>query len=301
MTDAEFATLFRNIVSGQMPYLVNDHFDGLNKIRDGAFPRTSKPGDMNDTVYSYLARFYGSGNDSVFVFPESLSQYGYQWYLGIINAPTSVTYPTTLTTLNGLLCGTTSTTLNSTQITSISGTTSTVYGVRPVANSTLNWNVVSCVNGDASHIVVAPSTVSGSLATEYYINIVLGNMVTNIPDYFLDSTTKCNDSFTIPSSVTTIGKKSLPKDLTSLTIPSSVSTIRGALKVTNANTLTTIRFEQPANMSVSLPTAGSVNGMCYYKSSYNVTIYTDNATIKNYAWSTDNVTATFKHLDGTSW
>ena len=62
-----------------------------------------------------------------------------------------------------------------------------------------------------------------------------------------------------------------------------------------------IKFEQPSGMIVTLPTAGSSTGMLYCKTASSVTIYTDNETIKNYDYATDNVTATIYHLDGSAW
>lgn len=91
--------------------------------------------------------------------------------------------------------------------------------------------------------------------------------------------------------------------LTSVTIPNNVNIIgpsafansSGAMNITNAY------FRQPSGMAVTLPTAGSSKGMFYVKTARNMNVYTDNETIKNYDWATDNITATFYHLDGTAW
>lgn len=55
-------------------------------------------------------------------------------------------------------------------------------------------------------------------------------------------------------------------------------------------------FRQPKEMYVELPQAGDPTGIAYNKDSRAVSIYTDNECIKNYAWATDNVTATFYPL-----
>lgn len=68
-----------------------------------------------------------------------------------------------------------------------------------------------------------------------------------------------------------------------------------------ASALKKLKFEQPNNISVVFPTAGSSTGAFYYKSARTVNIYTDNESVKNYDWATDNITATFYHLDGTAW
>ena len=65
--------------------------------------------------------------------------------------------------------------------------------------------------------------------------------------------------------------------------------------------MATVRFEQPSGMEITLPKAGSTEGMFYSKTARPMDVYTDNETIKNYAWASDNITATFYHLDGTTW
>jgi hypothetical protein len=111
-------------------------------------------------------------------------------------------------------------------------------------------------------------------------------------------------SVTLHSGLLSIGSECFMdqanSNFTSLTIPSTVQTI-GASAFKNTTTLTTLIFEQPANMSLTLPTAGSSTGMGYCKSATQKTIYTDNLQIKNYDWASDNITATFYHLNGTSW
>ena len=109
-------------------------------------------------------------------------------------------------------------------------------------------------------------------------------------------------NITLPNSITSIGKYAFYgcSGLTSITIPSSVTSIENSA-FNNCSNLTTVTFNQPNGMTVSLPTAGSGSGMLYNKTAREVTIYTDNETIKNYDWATDNVTPTFYHLDGTAW
>lgn len=90
--------------------------------------------------------------------------------------------------------------------------------------------------------------------------------------------------------------------LTEINIPSSVTEI--GPKSFSPNTtpkFTKIVFNQPSGVQVEFPTAGSGYGAFYYKSAYSVSIYTDNESVKNYDWASDNVTATFYHLDGTAW
>lgn len=134
-------------------------------------------------------------------------------------------------------------------------------------------------------------------------------------------------SITIPNSVTSIGSSAFQASgLTDITIPNSVTSIgasafKGCSKLTNATIgsgvsnfgasifanssealyIQTIRFNQPSGMAVTLPTAGSSTGMFYCKTASTLTVYTDNETIKNYNYATDNVTPTFYHLDGSAW
>ena len=110
---------------------------------------------------------------------------------------------------------------------------------------------------------------------------------------------------TIPSSITTIGSGAFGgcTQLTEITIPSEINTIQSLAFSDQTSTIsfTSMVFKQPSGATVSLPSAGSTSGMVYSKVAKEVNIYTDNETIKNYAWATDNVTATFYHLDGSAW
>lgn len=90
--------------------------------------------------------------------------------------------------------------------------------------------------------------------------------------------------------------------LTEINIPSSVTEIgTKSFSPNNTPKFTKIVFNQPSGVQVKFPTAGSSYGAFYYKSAYSVSIYTDNESVKNYDWASDNVTATFYHLDGTAW
>ena len=107
------------------------------------------------------------------------------------------------------------------------------------------------------------------------------------------------ENITIPESVTTIEKNAFNgcSKLLNITIPRNVN----SLGSTCFTTITTAIFNQPAGMEITLPTAGSSTGMFYHKTARNLTVYTDNETIKNYDYATDNVTVTLYHLDGTLW
>lgn len=70
---------------------------------------------------------------------------------------------------------------------------------------------------------------------------------------------------------------------------------------TSAPPLASVKFYQPSGMQVSLPEAGSGSGMFYSKNAREMTVYTDNETIKNYDYASDNITATILHLDGSAW
>lgn len=90
--------------------------------------------------------------------------------------------------------------------------------------------------------------------------------------------------------------------LTDLVIPSTVKEIGELAFGYESATLSlaNVTFNQPQDMYVKLPIAGS-KGMLYRKSSTDMTINTDNITIANYDYNSDGVTATLKHLDGSSW
>lgn len=135
----------------------------------------------------------------------------------------------------------------------------------------------------------------------------------------------------IPSTVTILGSRCLeyplldasPKDLVSYVIPDHIKSIRDMIftgqynlaqlvvgsgvteigkelipKYASGVNIKTIVFRQPANLEVKLPSPGSGTGMAYQKSSSSITVYTDNKSIRNYDWSKDNLTVTFKPLSG---
>lgn len=58
----------------------------------------------------------------------------------------------------------------------------------------------------------------------------------------------------------------------------------------------TLKFLTPSGVDVTMP-----DGFTSSKSARQLTIYTDNETIKNYNWVGANLTPTFYHLDGTAW
>lgn len=89
-------------------------------------------------------------------------------------------------------------------------------------------------------------------------------------------------------------------DLTNIELPSTILSL-GKLCFGDTSSLASIKFLHSASDNITFPTAGSSEGAFYNKSARAINIYTDNETIKNYAWSTDGVTATFYHLDGTAW
>lgn len=92
---------------------------------------------------------------------------------------------------------------------------------------------------------------------------------------------------------------SLSSNLTSFRLSPSIKYYSTNSINTTANS--TIYFLNPAGMTVHLPNAGDGSGLMYSKNAKAITIYTDNETIKNYDWATDNITATIYHLDGSAW
>lgn len=82
--------------------------------------------------------------------------------------------------------------------------------------------------------------------------------------------------------------------LTKITVGSGVRKITGL--ITPGTNMKEMIFRQPAGMTIELPTPGANDGMAYNKDAYSMNIYTDNEYIRNYGWSTDNVTATFYPL-----
>ncbi len=137
-----------------------------------------------------------------------------------------------------------------------------------------------------------------SLVDRTITNIEIPNFINNIRDYAFNN---CHSitNLTIPNNIKKIGAYSLViNTITDLVIPSSVNFI-GAHAFYYL--IKTITFKQPYGMEVTLPTAGSTNGLLYDKSARTMSIYTDNETCAGYDYAKDNVTATVLHLDGTAW
>ena len=115
------------------------------------------------------------------------------------------------------------------------------------------------------------------------INMPTDDLLTEIPELF------CAGSgiteFECPASVNKINANAF----------ASSDTLIGSAPIVS------VKFNQPAGMSVILPQAGSSSGMFYSKSAREMTVYTDNETIKNYDYASDNITATILHLDGSAW
>ena len=136
------------------------------------------------------------------------------------------------------------------------------------------------------------------------INFPTDGLLKEIPPLLLTNNTTVT-SVTIPLGVETIGRSAFggASGLTSATISSSVSKIeeRAFGDSTGSMNISNMTFNQPRDMTVSLPTPGSGSGFLYVKTARNMNIYTDNLIIKNYNYSADNITATLYHLDGTPW
>lgn len=89
--------------------------------------------------------------------------------------------------------------------------------------------------------------------------------------------------------------------LLEINIPASVRKIGAKSFQPGASpSWTNIIFNQPSGVEVEFAPAGG-SGAFYYKLARAVNVYTDNESVKNYDWASDNVTATFYHLDGTAW
>lgn len=114
----------------------------------------------------------------------------------------------------------------------------------------------------------------------------LPNTVTKIEKYGVGSNGKLHEVI-IPESVVEIATNSFD----------SIGT-----NASNFGYTIELRFLHSNSQPSPLPPqAGSGLGAFYNKTARAANIYTDNEAIKNYAWSTDGITATLYHLDGTAW
>jgi hypothetical protein len=136
------------------------------------------------------------------------------------------------------------------------------------------------------------------------VNLNLPSTITRIKTYSFYTCSALTE-LNLPESLVAIEDSAFAScsSIKELHIPSKVSMI-GKLafaRTSGSMGFTDIYFHRPSGSSIDLPTAGSSTGMFYVKTAINVNIYTDNTTVKNYDWASDNVTATFYHLDGTLW
>ena len=147
----------------------------------------------------------------------------------------------------------------------------------------------------------------GENAFSYCNSLTNATLPEGLTSIGIKAFTSCKSliDITLPDSLINIEQQafgmcsSLPK----ISVPKGVSNI-GNLAFshsTGSMAITDAYFYQPSGMTITLPTAGSNYGMFYVKTARSMNIYTDNETIKNYAWSSDNITPTFYHLDGTAW
>ena len=126
-----------------------------------------------------------------------------------------------------------------------------------------------------------------------YIGELMYSNCTSLTDITIPEYIKVikNNAF---GNCTNLKKVTITKNVNEIGVQVWSNTL-GAMAITDAY------FQQPSGMTVTLPAAGSSTGMFYVKTARSMNVYTDNETIKNYAWSSDNITPTFYHLDGTAW
>lgn len=116
--------------------------------------------------------------------------------------------------------------------------------------------------------------------------------VTNLAGKSCDSLIS-NSSLTIPDYVIMLGDNPVSESITKITFGKNLSYFTTSSIPTSA---TTLIFKQSANTSITFPEPGDGTGVSYTKDARNVTIYTDNIDVKNYDWTTDNVTVTIYPL-----
>ena len=127
-------------------------------------------------------------------------------------------------------------------------------------------------------------------------SVTLSEGITDTGDYtFRDCSNLVN--VTLPQSLTRIGAYAFADDtkITTITVPANVTYIGTYAFDTG---LTSIRFEQPATATVTIP---SDNMFDSTKGSRSISVYCENEVFLNYDYSGDNYNPTFYHLDGTAW
>lgn len=142
--------------------------------------------------------------------------------------------------------------------------------INNATTNVLSTNGKVLLLGKTTTIPDTVTNLAGGVGSSFIVNSHL-----NYPDQIkiiVGSTTGSPTKMTIGSSTHYLGLEAIP------------------------TTVTTLICRQPADMRIQLPPGGKEEGLTYNKDARNMAIYTDNADIKNYNWSADNVTATFYPL-----
>src|SRR5574344_2157113 len=200
-------------------------------------------------------------------------------------------------------------------------TTSTTQGLNSFSHqySTTTDRVVT-ITSNGNYYFIGNTTYGFPCVKTTIKNIILDEKNTSIGAYAFYSCSALT-SVTIPSSVTSIGIDAFERcsALTSVTIPSSVTSISnyvfsncskltsvtiprsvtsiGNMAFANCYALSSMTFMQTTSNTITLPSAGSGEGMVYTDTARSMTIYyKGNTTVKNYSYSSDNITATLTQI-----
>lgn len=178
---------------------------------------------------------------------------------------------------------------------------SSLTSLETSSNTTITFGSWAFENCNFTELVVPSNFDLSSSHQVFRLNdklttVTLSEGITNTGQQTFRS---CSNLTTVnlPQSLTTIGPYAFADctKITTITIPANVSSIGTYAFDTG---LTSIRFEQPADMSITIPSTKMFDKT---KSARNIKVYCENEVFKNYDYSSDNYNPTFYHLDGTVW
>lgn len=168
-----------------------------------------------------------------------------------------------------------------------------------IENQAFNGTNISTIKQQSPIVLLSQGRILLDNKISDFTGFEIPKTVINITDNACQAkgeSTKGLTSIIIPDQVEIIGNNifNAHSSLSKIVVGSLVRKIGPSL--CPSENVTTLIFKQPSDMYIELPQPGDGSGMAYRKSSYNISIYTDNNCIKNYNWSADNVVATFYPL-----
>lgn len=317
-------SLFSSILCNKIRILNAQELWGIKSIAVGKFSYSYLTSIELPNTCTYISSyaFAWSKTLKTVILPNTIKNIGKYAFSGCTSLPT-ITLPNSITAIsNGLFndCTSLSTITLPNSITSIDS--SAFKGCTALNNINLHnnitkirdWAFQDCtslstigLNMNEKCIIKTDAFENASFYTKanssnlygangkILIKAVSTSWPTNIINLAGGSCDKLvtNSILTIPDYIEILGDNPTSLSITKLTLGLNTSYLPSGCIATS---VTTLICRQPADMILDLPEAGDGTGLTYKKDARNMTLYTDNESMKNYNWSGDNVTVTIYPL-----